>query len=67
MTPPDPSATSSFEDAARRVEAELKRWIASINNEVVPTLRQDGGKALRAAAEKLAKLADTLDRSQPPR
>ena len=56
--------SSSFEEAARRVEAEVKRWIANFNDQVVPALRQDGGKALRVAAEKLQRLADTLDRSR---
>ncbi|MGH9483321.1 MAG: hypothetical protein ACRD1L_14630 [Terriglobales bacterium] len=64
MPPTEPSAGSSFEDAARRVEAEVRRLIATFNDDVVPSLRQDGGKALRLAAEKLAKLADTLDRSR---
>jgi len=61
------STASSFEDAARRVESELKRLVATINNEIVPSLRQDSGKALRVVAEKLGKLADSLDRSAPPR
>ncbi|HWG38477.1 MAG TPA: hypothetical protein VN690_12245 [Terriglobales bacterium] len=46
------------------MEAEVKRWIANFNDQVVPALRQDGGKALRVAAEKLHRLADTLDRSR---
>ena len=66
--PQDPTSTSSsFEDAARRVEAELRRWMANFNDEVVPVLRRDGGKALRAAAEKLAQLADRLDRERETR
>jgi len=63
---PTNPASSSFEEAARRAEAEVRRWIATFNDEVVPSLRQDGGKALRAAAEKLARLADSLDRAAPP-
>ena len=62
--PHDHSESSSFEETARRVEAELRRWIANFNDEVVPVLRRDGGKALRAAADKLAQLADRLDREQ---
>lgn len=64
---PSSSTASSFEDAARRVENELKRLVATINNEIVPSLRQDSGKALRTVAEKLGKLADSLDHSAPPR
>lgn len=63
--PSTPSSPPSFEDTARRVETEVKRWIQVMNDQIVPSLRQDGGKALRAAAEKLAKLADALERERP--
>ncbi len=64
--PPDPvPPSSSFEEAARRVEAELRRWLVSFNDEVLPSLRRDGSAALRAAAGKLSQFADALDRSQP--
>ncbi|HEY7855665.1 MAG TPA: hypothetical protein VIC32_04420 [Terriglobales bacterium] len=63
MTASNPSATSSFDEAARKVEAEVKRLIKVVNDEVVPSLRQDGGKALRTVAQKLSQLADSLDRS----
>lgn len=66
MPPTDPSSSSSFEEAARRVEAEVKRWIQTMNDQVVPSIRKDGGKALRAAAEKLAKLAESLERERRP-
>ncbi|MGH9395198.1 MAG: hypothetical protein ACRD1E_13575 [Terriglobales bacterium] len=59
-----PPSSSSFDEAVRRVEAEVKRWVAAFNDQVVPSLRVDGSKALRAAAEKLQRLADTLDRSR---
>jgi hypothetical protein len=65
MSPEPVPPSSSFEEAARRVEAELRRWLASFNDEVLPSLRRDGSAALRAAAGKLAQLADALDRSQP--
>lgn len=57
-------SSSRFEEAAKRIEAEVKRLLANVNDEVVPVLRRDGGKALRAAAEKLAQLAESLDRSR---
>jgi len=56
--------SNDFEEAARRVEAEVRRWIANFNDEVVPSLRKDGGKALRAAAQKMAQWADALDKSK---
>ncbi|HVB39721.1 MAG TPA: hypothetical protein VNE83_02390 [Terriglobales bacterium] len=66
MAPHNPASSFSFEETARRVEADLRRWISSFNDEVVPALRRDGGKALRRAAEKLAQFADTLDEVQKP-
>lgn len=55
---------AKFEEAARRAEAEVKRLIAVMNDEIVPAIRQDSGKALRLVAEQLHKLADALDRSK---
>jgi hypothetical protein len=44
-----------------RVEEELKKVIAYLNDQVVPQLRQDSAQALHAAAEQLRKLAQQLD------
>ena len=69
MAPHNSASSFSFEETARRVEdleTEVRRWIACFNNEVVPALRRDGGKALRLAAGKLVQLADTLDEAQKP-
>jgi SMC interacting uncharacterized protein involved in chromosome segregation len=49
--------------AAPRVEEEVRKVIAYLNDEVVPEVRQNSSKALRAAAEQLAKLAELLDRN----
>lgn len=46
----------------RQVEAELKRIVTVINDEIVPGLRRDGGKLLRGLAEQLHKLAESLER-----
>lgn len=48
-------------DAARKIETEVKRAIAYLNDEVVPQVRQQSSKGLREAAEQLRKLADQLD------
>lgn len=56
---------ASFEEAARRADAEIRRLIAVMNDQIVPAIRQDSGKALRAVAEQLHKLADSLERSKP--
>jgi hypothetical protein len=50
-----------FNQAIPRVEEELKKLIAHLNDEVVPQLRHGSSQALRAAAERLRKLAEQLD------
>lgn len=52
----------TFNEAKPRVEEELKRVIAYLNDEVVPEVRQSSSKALRIAAEKLTRLAERMDR-----
>lgn len=49
--------------AAPRVEEEVRKVIAYLNDEVVPEVRQNSSKALRAAAEQLARLAELLERN----
>jgi hypothetical protein len=58
-------------DAAAHVEADLKKVVTYINDEVVPDVRRNGSDALRAAAAELHRLAQTMDdharkRSSPP-
>jgi hypothetical protein len=48
-------------EAALRVEEDLRRVVAYINDQVVPDIRRDGSQALRAAAEQLQKLAQRMD------
>jgi histidinol dehydrogenase len=48
-------------DAAARAEEELRRVVTYINDEVVPDVRRNGSKALRAASEELQKLAQRMD------
>jgi hypothetical protein len=50
-----------FNQVRPRVEEELKKVIAYLNDQVVPQLRQDSAQALHAAAERLRKLAEQLD------
>lgn len=47
--------------ARPRIEEEVKKVIAYLNDEVVPGVRQNSSKALRTAAENLARLADHLE------
>ena len=46
-----------------KVEEEVKKVIAFLNDQVVPRLRQDSSQALHAAADRLRKLAEQLDDS----
>jgi hypothetical protein len=54
-------------DASERLEKETADLIAYLNNEVVPAVRQHSTKALRVASEKLASLADYLERQKSGR
>jgi bisphosphoglycerate-dependent phosphoglycerate mutase len=50
-----------FNQALPRMEEEVKKVIAYLNDQVVPQLRQDSSQALHAAADRLRKLAEQLD------
>ncbi len=54
-------------EAGARVEDDLKRLVAYINDEVVPDVRRNGSVALKAAAAELHRLAEKMDdRREPP-
>jgi hypothetical protein len=48
-------------EAARRAEEELRRFAHYLDEEVVPEVRRNSSTALRAAAARLQKLAETMD------
>lgn len=48
-------------DVAERLERETTELITYLNNEVVPAIRAHSTKALRVAADKLAKMADYFE------
>jgi len=50
--------------AGDRIEEDVKRVIAYLNDHVVPEVRDNGSKALRIAAGQLTRLADHLDRAR---
>jgi hypothetical protein len=50
--------------ATERLEKETADLVHYLNNEVVPAVRSHSTKALRVAAEKLAKLADYMDQAK---
>ena len=52
----------TIEDATRTIEQETEKFVAYINNEVVPQVRQHSSRGLRTAAEKLREFAEYLDK-----
>jgi hypothetical protein len=72
----DPSTHSPFESFGRKVdehlsgvapklEDEVRKVIAYLNDEVVPQVRRNSSEALRIAAEQLGKLAEHLEKRTP--
>ena len=57
----------SVAGAADRMEKETAEFIAYLNDEVVPAVRQHSTKALRIASEKMSKLADYLNEARSDR
>ena len=51
------------EVATTRVEEDLRKAIAFINDEVVPDVRRNGSAALRTAAAELHRLAEHIDKN----
>ena len=52
------------EEATEHWEKDAAEFIKYLNDEVVPAVRQHSTKALRIASEKLAHLADYMDKAQ---
>ena len=50
-----------LQEAARRAEEELRRFVNYLDTEVVPEVRRNSSTALRAAGVRLQKLADSMD------
>ncbi len=48
-------------EVGTQAEAEVRRAIAYLNNEVVPEVRRDGARAMKGLAGELRRLADRLD------
>jgi len=56
----------SVAEVAATVEKQTAELIAHLNDDVLPVVRQECTKRLRIAAEKLAHLADYMEKNQPP-
>ena len=54
---------AKLNESAPRVEEEVRKVISYLNDQVVPEVRQNSSKALKIAADQLAKLAEHLDRN----
>jgi len=57
------AAGMRVEEIPARLEAEVQKVIACLNHEVVPQLRRESSKALRAAGRQLTLMAEHLDRA----
>jgi hypothetical protein len=58
-------ASKTVGEVAERLEKDSAELIQYLNDEVVPAVRQHSTKALRVAAEKLADLADYMEKHSP--
>jgi TPP-dependent pyruvate/acetoin dehydrogenase alpha subunit len=54
------TVSEALEQAAREVEAEVKRAVEYIETNIVPKARRDGEKVLRRLSEELNRWADRL-------
>ena len=53
-----------LDEAASKIEQEIKGVIQHLNDHVVPKVRSEGTQALRSAADQLRKLADRMDNTK---
>lgn len=51
-------------ETAARAEEELRRLVRYLDDEVVPEVRRNSSTALRAAAVRLQKLAESMDNAR---
>ena len=54
------TVSEALEQAARELEAEVKRAVEYIETNIVPKARRDGEKVLRRLSEELSRWADRL-------
>jgi hypothetical protein len=60
-SPSPENAEPRFEELGRKVDQEIEELIRWFNDDVVVSARGHSSRALRAAAERLARFADHLD------
>ena len=68
-THPRSAWEQTLTDLGDQAEAEVKRVVAYLNDEIVPEIRRDSSRVLRATADELVKLAQRMEArrsSSPP-
>jgi len=55
------------EEAAQRLEKETEEFLAYLNRELAPAVREGSTKAVRLAADKLAQLAEYMEKAEAER
>ncbi len=55
----------NFEQAGRAVDREVARLLDYLNRDVKPATRQEMAKLLHRASDRLKKLADDLEKTEP--
>jgi len=53
-----------LDEAASKIEQEIKGVMKHMNEQIVPKIRTEGTQALRNMAQELRRLADRMDDSQ---
>ncbi len=56
-----PYIEDRLREAGERIEEELRKAVRYIDDEVVPEVRRNSSVALRAASDRLRKLAEHID------
>jgi hypothetical protein len=63
--PPGPGGVGQrFEEAIELIEMELRHAIAYVNDAVIPQVRKESIRSMRAAAETLRDLADKFEKHE---
>ena len=55
----------NFEEAGRALDREIEKLVEFVEEQVKPATHQEMSELLRKASARLAKLADSLDKSKP--
>lgn len=53
----------TFEEAGKVIDSEIAKLVEFVNKKVKPSTRQEMAQLLKKAAEKLSKLAETVEKT----